>query len=90
MNKLQKTHSILDNLDELNKSKFNSSDFVSLNKEFQLTLDEIVEERKADPTKEITIDDKNNFFDLISKIESLEAKILPKAYLMDSFSKSIK
>ena len=90
MNKLQKTHSILDKLDELNKSKFNSSDFVSLNKEFQLTLDEIVEERKADPTKEITIDDKNNFFDLISKIESLEAKILPKAYLMDSFSKSIK
>ncbi|MDC1194538.1 hypothetical protein N8081_01180 [Pseudomonadota bacterium] len=90
MNKLQKTHSIIDKLDELNKSKFNSSDFVSLNKEFQLTLDEIVEEIKGDPTKEITIDDKNNFFDLISKIESLEAKILPKAYLMDSFSKSIK
>jgi hypothetical protein len=90
MNKLQKTHSIVDKLDELNKCKFNSSDFVSLNKEFQLTLDEIVEERKANPKKEITTDDKNNIFDLISKIESLEAKILPKAYLMNSFSKSIK
>ena len=90
MNKLQKVHSILEKLDELNKSKFKSSDFVSLNKEFEVTLGEIVEQRKVVLTKEITTEDKKNIFDLISKIESLEAKILPKAYLMDSFSKSLK
>ena len=90
MNKLQNVHSILEKLDELNKSKFNSSDFVSLNKEFEVTLDEIVEQRKVDLTKEMTTEDKKNISDLISKIEFLEASILPKADLMNSFSKSIK
>ena len=90
MNKLQKVHSILEKLDELNKSKFKSSDFVSLNKEFEVTLGEIVEQRKVVLTKEITTEDKKNIFDLISKIEFLEASILPKADLMKSFSKSIK
>ena len=90
MNKLHKIHSILINLDELNKSKFNSSDFVSLNKEFEVTLGEIVEQRKVNPIKEITTEDKKNIFDLISKIEFLEASILPKADLMNSFSKSLK
>ena len=90
MNNLQKVHSILEKLDELNKSKFNSSDFFSLNKEFEFTLGEIVEQRKVDLKKEITTEDKKNIFDLISKIEFLEASILPKADLMNSFSKSIK
>ena len=90
MNKLQKVHSILEKLDELNKSKFKSSDFISLNKEFEVTLGEIVEQRKVNPIKEITTEDKKNIFDLISKIEFLEASILPKADLMNSFSKSIK
>jgi len=90
MNKLQKVHSILEKLDELNKSKFKSSDFISLNKEFEVTLGEIVEQRKVVLTKEITTEDKNNIFDLISKIEFLEASILPKADLMNSFSKSLK
>ena len=90
MNKLQKVHSILEKLDELNKSKFKSSDFVSLNKEFEFTLGEIVEQRKVVLTKEITTEDKNNIFDLISKIEFLEESILPKADLMNSFSKSLK
>ena len=63
MNNLQKVHSILNKLVELNKSKFNSSDFVSLNKEFEVTLGEIVEQRKVVLTKEITTEDKNNIFD---------------------------
>jgi len=90
MDKLQKVHSILNKLDELNKSKFNSSDFVSLNKEFEFTLGEIVEQMKVGLTPEITTEDKKNIFDLISKIEFLEASILPKADLMNSFSKSLK
>jgi len=90
MNKLQKVYSMLNKLEELNKSKFNSSDFVSLNKDFQLTLGEITEQRKADVTKELSTDDKKNIFNLISKIEFLQSKICPKADLMSSFSKSIK
>ena len=90
MNELEKIHPILNRLEELNKSKFNSSNFVALNKEFQSTLDQIVEQRKSQLTKELKIEDKKNILDLISKIEFLEAKIFPKADLMNSFSKSIK
>jgi hypothetical protein len=90
MNELKQTYSILNRLEELNKSKFNSPNFVSLNKEFQSTLDKIGEQKKDDIIKDLTIEDKKNIFDLISKIEFLEAKIMPKADLMNSFSKSIK
>jgi hypothetical protein len=90
MNELQKTYSILNELEELNKSKFNFSNFVSLNKEFETTLDNIVEHRKFQSSKDLTSNDKKNIYDLISKIEFLEAKIFPKADLMNSFSKSIK
>ena len=90
MNELEKIHPILNRLEELNQSKFNFSNFVALNKEFQSTLDQIVEQRKSQVTKELKIEDKKNIFDLISKIEFLEASILPKADLMNSFSKSIK
>ena len=90
MNELPKIYSILNKLEELNKSKFNFSNFVSLNKEFQSTLDQIVEQKKSQVTKDLTIEDKKNIFDLISKIEFLEARIFLKADLMNSFSKSIK
>jgi len=90
MNKIKEVYSKLNKLEELNKFKFNSSDFVSLNKDFELTLGEIAEQRKADVAKELSIDDKKNIFNLISKIEFLQSKICPKADLMSSFSKSIK
>jgi len=61
MNELEKIHPILNRLEELNKSKFNSSNFVALNKEFRSTLDHIVEQIKSQVKKELKIEDKKIF-----------------------------
>lgn len=89
MNELQKTYSILNRLEEMDKSKFNSSDFVSLNSDLKSSLDSFVKNREEKNTKDLSIEDKKFVVDLISKIEFLEARILPKADLINSFSKSI-
>ena len=90
MNELKKTYPILNRLEELNKCKFNSSNFISLNKDFQSNLDKLIEQKKAHGKINLTNEDKKEVFDLISKIEYLEAKISPKADLMNSFSRFIK
>ena len=87
MNELQKTHSMLNKLEELNNSKFNSSDFISLHSDLQSSLDK-VGQNKDEIKEKLSIEDKSSIINLISKIESLEAKILPKADLVNSFSKS--
>ena len=87
MNELHKTHSMLNKLDELNNSKFNSSDFVSLHSDLQTSLDKLVQ-NKDEIKEKLSVEDKSSIKSLISKIESLEAKILPKADLVNSFSKS--
>ncbi len=84
MYELQKTLSHLNRLEELNKSKFNSSDFALLNKDFELTIKNLSINKNS-----FSIEDKKIVKDILSKIESLESKILPKADLIDSFSKSI-
>jgi len=84
MNELHKTHSMLNKLEELNNSKFNSSDFISLHTDLQISLNKLSQIKEK-----LSIEDKSSIINLISKIESLEAKILPKADLVNSFSKSI-
>jgi hypothetical protein len=88
MNELQNTYSMLNRLEELNKTKFNFSDFLSLNSDFQCSLDNYVKNRE-ELISNLSIEDKNFIAGLISKIEILEAKISPKADLVNSFSKSI-
>ena len=88
MNELQKTHSMLNKLEELNNSKFNYSEFISLHSDLQNSLDKIGQNKDGIKEK-LSIEDKSSIINLISKIESLEAKILPKADLVNSFSKSI-
>ena len=79
---------MLNKLEELNRSKFNFSEFISFNKEFQFTIENIVKNKKELNTKDCTTEDKNIILDLISKIDLLEAKILPKADLIKSFGQS--
>ena len=83
MNELHKTHSMLNKLEELNNSKFNSSDYISLHTDLQTSLNKLSQIKEK-----LSIEDKSSIISLISKIESLEAKILPKADLVNSFSKS--
>jgi hypothetical protein len=87
MNELHKTYSMLNKLEELNNSKFNSSEFISLHSDLQTSLDKI-DQNKDGIKEKLSIEDKSSIINLISKIESLEAKILPKADLVNSFSKS--
>lgn len=79
-------NSILDKLEVINDEKFSSDKFNDLNNSLETELNTIksVFDEKIDNAP----NDKFMVLDLISKIERLEAKILPKAELINSFSKS--
>ena len=89
MNDLQNFLANLDKLDEINLNKFNSSNFEFVNKKLEDTLKELkikVNNNEIDlRNKEI----KSMFLKVISRIEHIEQKILPKAELLNSFSKYI-
>ena len=88
MNKIEEFTSLLNNLDELDKKKFNPSEFQVVNNKLQKLLDE-VESRKVELQKDdFFLDNKNMFLEIISKIESLQDKMIPKAEIINSFSKS--
>jgi hypothetical protein len=52
----------------------------------QFSLDNLRENTKEKEPSKISIDDKEIFINLLSKIELLESQILPKADLANSFS----
>ena len=89
MNDLQNFLAKLDELDELNIKKFNSSSLKLVNK----NLEDILKELKIKlNNNEIDLRNKkskNIFLQIVSKIEDIEQKIIPKAELLNSFSKSI-
>ena len=88
MNKIEEFTSILGRLEELDKEKFNSSEFQKVNNKLQDLLDEISTNKEDLQSDNFILDNKNIFLEIISKIESLQEKILPKAEIIDSFSKS--
>ena len=79
----------LNKLEELNLKKFNSSELHSMNKK----IDDLIKEFKIKlDNNEIDLKNKkskNIFLEIISKIDDIEQKILPKAELLKSFSKSL-
>ena len=88
MNKIEEFTSLLNNLDELDKKKFNPSEFQVVNNKLQKLLDEMAS-RKVELQKDnFFLDNKNMFIEIISKIESLQDKMIPKAEIINSFSKS--
>ena len=88
MNKIEEFTSLLKTLEELNKKKFSSSEFEIVNSKLQKFLDEIAF-RKVELQKDnFFLDNKNMFLEIISKIESLQDKMIPKAEIINSFSKS--
>ena len=88
MNKIEEFTSILGRLEELDKEKFNSSEFQKVNNKLQDLLDEISTNKEDLQSENFILDNKNIFLEIISKIESLQEKILPKAEIIDSFSRS--
>jgi len=85
-NKFKIINSMLDKLEIINDEKFSSDKFNDLNNSLETELSTI----KSVLDEKIDNYPNDNFIvlDLISKIERLEAKILPKAELINSFSKS--
>ena len=89
MSKLEEILSILEKLEELNKEKFNSSEFDNLNKNFEKVLVDIVSQKETLTSEGVFSVNKNLIMEIISKIEVLEDKIIPKAEIINSFSKSL-
>ena len=79
-------NSILDKLEVINDEKFSSDKFNDLNNSLETELNTI--KSMLDEKLNNSLNEKFIVLDLISKIERLEAKILPKAELINSFSKS--
>ena len=88
MNKIEEFTFILGKLEELDKDKFNSSEFQKVNNELQELLVEISTNKKELQSDNFFLDNKNIFLEIISKIESLQEKIIPKAEIINSFSES--
>ena len=88
MNKIEEFTSILGRLEELDKEKFNSSEFQKVNNKLQELLVEISTNKKQLQSDNFFLDNKNIFLETISKIESLQEKIIPKAEIINSFSRS--
>ena len=79
----------LNKLEELNKNKFSSLDFKEVNQRLETVMSELVSTINIDQEKTLNPEEQVFLQKILNKIEKLELKILPKAYLLNSFSKSI-
>ena len=79
----------LNKLEELNKNKFSSFDFKKINQQLETALSEILSTINIDQEKKLNFEEQVFLQKILSKIENLELKILPKANLLNAFSKSI-
>jgi len=88
--KLQKTYGILNSFEDLNSKKFNFNNIKVINELLDLDLNQYANIDKESIKSNLSNEHKNVILNIISKIDTLESKILPKADLMNSFSKNIK
>ena len=79
----------LNKLEELNKNKFSSLDFKEVNQQLEIVMSELASTINIDPEKTLNPEEQVFLQKILNKIEKLELKILPKANLLNSFSKSI-
>ena len=79
----------LNKLEELNKNKFSSLDFKEVNQRLETVMSELVSTINIDQEKTLNLEEQVFLQKILNKIEKLELKILPKANLLSSFSKSI-
>ena len=89
IDKLNKLDLNLNKLDELNKNKFSSNNFKEVNQQLEMVVDQIMSSMNIASEKTFSTDEQVFLENILSKIEKLETKILPKANLLNSFSQSI-
>ena len=78
----------LDALDETNSKRFSSEKFKEINSQFENLLTELKSDEETLKINKTSQEYINIFNKILNKIEMLETKILPKANLLDSFSKT--
>ena len=78
----------LDVLDETNSKRFSSEKFKEINSQFENLLTELKSDEETLKINKTSQEYINIFNKILNKIELLETKILPKANLLDSFSKT--
>ena len=88
--KLQKTYGILNSFEDLNSKKFNFNNIKVINELLDLDLNQYANIDKESIKSNLSNEHKDLILNIISKIDTLESKILPKANLMNSFSENIK
>ena len=79
----------LNKLEELNKNKFSSIDFKEVNQQLETVMSQLASTINMDQEKTLNTEEQVFLQKILNKIEKLELKILPKANLLNSFSKSI-
>ena len=79
----------LKKLEELNNNKFSSFDFKEVNQQLETAMNQLVSTININQEKTLNSEEQVFLQKILSKIEKLELKILPKANLLNSFSKSI-
>lgn len=89
IDKLNKLDLNLNKLEELDKNKFSSNNFKEVNQQLKMVVDQIMSSMNIDSEKTLSTDEQVFLENILSKIEKLETKILPKANLLNSFSQSI-
>ena len=86
--KLKNTYSILNKLDELNSNKFSFNDISNLNSILETDINDYIRNQDSNDNLNNTSEINQLILDIVSKIDNLESKILPKANLISSFSDS--
>ena len=89
IDKLNKLNLNLNKLEELDKNKFSSNNFKDVNQQLEAIISQILSSMNIDSKKTLSTDEQVFLENILSKIEKLETKILPKANLLNSFSQSI-
>ena len=89
IDKLNKLDLNLNKLEELDKNKFSSNNFKEVNHQLEVTVSQIVDSMNTCFEKTLSMEEQVFLKKILSKIEKLETKILPKANLLNSFSQSI-
>ncbi len=86
--KLEILDKSFDVLDEINNKRFSPEKFKEVNSKIEDILVELKSNEQIFKNNKLSEDYINIYTKLLNKIETLETKILPKANLLTSFSKS--
>ena len=88
LQKLETLDETLNALDEINNKSFSSEKFKEVNSQFEKILIELKSNEETIRINKSSQEYVNILNIILNKIDNLETKILPKANLLDSFSKS--